>query len=530
MFTFKTRSLEFHALKTAFALGAVMLAGSCLKDDIPYPRIQANFLSIEADGVTAGPVIDSLNRTVSLAFPETADIYNVDITAYTLTPGAHIVGDSITGGIDLSQPKSVTLRLYQDYEWTITADRPIERYFTVSSQIGTAEIDVPGRRVIVTVSSKADLKAIEILTCKLGPQGATMTPELAGRTVDMSNSVEIEVDDWGHKSVWTIYTDTSDATVTTSSVDAWSMVAWVYGEAQAGRTNGFEYRLSGDTQWTRLPQSEVMSDGGSFRACLKHLSPGAGYEVRAFSDDEYGEVLEFTTGAVPQIPNSDFDQWWLDGKVWNPWPEGGEQVWDTGNKGATTLGTSNSMPTEDTSSGTGWAAMLETRFVGIGMIGKLAAGNIFVGRYVRTDGTNGVLSFGHPFSDKPTKVRGYMKYKTAPVSSVTAGFEYMKGLPDTCIIWCALIDQPEPLEIRTNPSNRQIFDPDGSYVVAYGKVEFGQDVNSYIPFEFELDYKSTSRTPRYILLTASASKYGDYFTGGNGAVLYVDNLELEYDY
>ncbi|MDE6331026.1 MAG: PCMD domain-containing protein, partial [Muribaculaceae bacterium] len=98
------------------------------------------------------------------------------------------------------------------------------------------------------------------------------------------------------------------------------------------------------------------------------------------------------------------------------------------------------------------------------------------------------------------------------------------------IIWCALIDQPEPLEIRTNPSNRQIFDPDGSYVVAYGKVEFGQDVNSYIPFEFELDYKSTSRTPRYILLTASASKYGDYFTGGNGAVLYVDDLELEYDY
>ncbi|MDE5642510.1 MAG: PCMD domain-containing protein, partial [Muribaculaceae bacterium] len=314
------------------------------------------------------------------------------------------------------------------------------------------------------------------------------------------------------------------------AVDAWTMVAWLYGEAESGRVNGFEYRLAGDAQWTTVPQQDIASDGGSFHACIKHLSPGTEYEARAYSGNEYGETISFTTGAVSQIPNSDFDQWWLDGKVWNPWPEGGPQVWDTGNKGATTLGTSNSMPTEDTSSGTGWAAMLETRFVGIGSIGKLAAGNIFVGRYVRTDGTNGVLSLGYGFTDRPTKVKGYLKYKTAPISSTTAGYEDLKGRPDTCIVWCALIDQNEPLEIRTNPNNRQVFDPSADYVVAYGRVQFGEDVENYIPFEFELDYRSTSRVPRYILITASASKYGDYFTGGNGAVLYVDDLVLDYDY
>ena len=57
-----------------------------------------------------------------------------------------------------------------------------------------------------------------------------------------------------------------------------------------------------------------------------------------------------------------------------------------------------------------------------------------------------------------------------------------------------------------------------------------KNVDNYTQFDFELKYSSTQRVPKYILITASASKYGDYFTGGNGAVLYVDDLELMYDY
>ena len=116
------------------------------------------------------------------------------------------------------------------------------------------------------------------------------------------------------------------------------------------------------------------------------------------------------------------------------------------------------------------------------------------------------------------------------ISSTTAGFGDLAGRPDTCIVWVALIDSEQPFEIRTNPNNRQLFDPDGPEVIAYGKIEFGENVPTYTPFEFTLDYKATDRVPRYILITASASKYGDYFTGGNGAVLYLDNFELKYDY
>lgn len=61
-------------------------------------------------------------------------------------------------------------------------------------------------------------------------------------------------------------------------------------------------------------------------------------------------------------------------------------------------------------------------------------------------------------------------------------------------------------------------------------MQCGEDVDTYVPFEVRLDYRSTSRVPKYLLITASASKYGDYFTGGNGATLWLDDLELVYDY
>lgn len=32
----------------------------------------------------------------------------------------------------------------------------------------------------------------------------------------------------------------------------------------------------------------------------------------------------------------------------------------------------------------------------------------------------------------------------------------------------------------------------------------------------------------YIIIVASSSKYGDYFTGGDGSIMYLDDLELVY--
>lgn len=519
----------WHGMAAVMAVLPLLLGG-CIKNDIPYPRIQPNFTEVEADGLLKAAEIDSASRFVTMTFDETVDIENVQITHYALSEGAQLVNGDLSQPLDLSKYYIVTLRLYQDYDWVIKGVQNIERYFTVENQIGSSVIDITAKRVVVTLPENIGLKHVKVLSMKLGQVNAITTPSFVGNEIDLTHPVEVTVKAFGRETVWTIHGETVQSTVETTSADAWTQVAWVYGAAIEGRDNGVEYKMAGTDQWIRVPESWVTFTGGTFCARIINLNPDTEYVARAYSDEEYGREVSFTTGSLLQVPNSSLSEWNKAGRVWNPWPEGGEPYWDTGNKGATTLGESNTTPTDDTSSGTGRAARLETKFVGIGPLGKIAAGNIFAGTYVRTDGTNGVLSFGRPFTQRPTRLRGYLKYNSVAISHTSSEFTKLKGEPDTCIVWVALIDSPEPFEIRTNPSNRKLFDPKGSEVIAYGSFQSGQSIPDYIPFEVELGYVSTSRVPKYLLIVASASKYGDYFTGGNGSVLCLDDLELLYDY
>ena len=79
-------------------------------------------------------------------------------------------------------------------------------------------------------------------------------------------------------------------------------------------------------------------------------------------------------------------------------------------------------------------------------------------------------------------------------------------------------------------------DVNGSDIIAYGKVESGiatstKDglVNGYEPFTIKLEYRSKTRKPTQIVIVGAASKYGDYFTGGKGSVLYLDEFSFVYD-
>ncbi|MDE6067151.1 MAG: PCMD domain-containing protein [Duncaniella sp.] len=513
------------------AVTAAVLTG-CIKNNIPYPYINVNFTTFDVEGSERPSAIDSIQRTVTVYLTEDVDIRNVVVNGFTLSPADGVWADSAAylNGIDMSSPLTTVLSLYQDYTWTITARQEIERYFTVEQQVGASVIDVPGHRIIAYVAQSAPINSLLVTSIKLAGGNAVMTPDLSGQRTDFTAPVHVDVTQYGRTERWTIYVVPTEETVTTERVDAWSCVAWLYGSAEEGKDNGFEYRRADSDSWVKLTADQLTIDGGSFTGRLTGLSPLTSYVARAYSDADYGAEIEFTTQGTAQLPNSDFEQWWLDGKVWDPWAEGGESFWDTGNKGATTLGTSNTYPSDDTPTGKGRSACLETRFVGIGPVGKLAAGNIFAGKYVKTDGTNGILSFGRPWTTRPTRLRGWMKYHSAAISSTTVGYENLKGEPDTGIIWIALIDTDEPFEIRTNPNNRQLFDPDGPAVVAYGKAEWNTDVTEWTRFEITLDYKSTSRVPKYLLCTGSASALGDYFTGGNGSVLMIDDFELMFDY
>lgn len=271
------------------------------KNDIPYPRIQPNFLTFNVEGQTKGTAIDSATRSVTVYLPETVDIYNVNVSDYTLSPGASMVSGDFSQPINLSKPYDVVLHLYQDWTWRITASQEIERYFTVSGQVGTSVIDVPGRRVVASVTKKTSLASVLVESIKLGAEGSTMLPDLEGKRVDFTNPVKVEVTEWGRTSTWTIFVEQSESDITTERIDAWTNVAWVYGSGEADKTNGVEYRIKGDTEWTKVSQNDIVSDGGSFYARILHLSPATTYEGRVYSDDIFGETINLRPGTAAQV-------------------------------------------------------------------------------------------------------------------------------------------------------------------------------------------------------------------------------------
>ena len=522
-----------NIIKICICTALALMLTACLKNDIPYPVIKVSFNSMVAEGQIKPSKIDKNEQTVTLYLDERVNLKNVQINTYEIDNTEATINKDITSGLDLTRPVDVILSLYQDYVWTIKAEQTIERYFALESQVGSSEVDFPGKRVVAYVPKSTDMTKIQVTAFKLGPADiTTYSPSIkAGDIVDFAKPKKIKVSYHDIVEDWTIYVERSEVDVSIDEVNAWTRVIWASGSAQEGKDNGIEYRRLGETNWTRVPKDEITYTGGTFLARIKGLQPTTAYEVRAYSNELVSSIRGVSTESELTVPNLNFDDWHLTGKIWNPWEEGGTSYWDTGNPGAATLGQSNSVPSDETWNGKpGKSAELNTRFVGIATVGKLGAGNIFTGVYRETQGTNGVLDFGRPFTGRPTKLRGHFKYKTGPIDYTNNEFTHLKGGPDTANIYIMLTDWEQPYEIRTNPANRQLIDRDDPHIIALGEILVGKNVDNWTEFVIELQYRSLARIPRYILITASASKYGDYFTGCSSATLCIDDFSLEWDY
>lgn len=505
----------------------------CIKNDIPYPHLDTEILEISADGEIKSATIDSEEQTVTLYLGETVNPEAVTINHIVLTDGAVLKYPDVKNTLNLAHPIVAVLYQFYDYDWVISAEQNIERYFTIEGQIGSTVIDEKNHRVVVDVPETADVSKLKVLSMKLAPAEVTVYSEnFVGKEVDFREPVQVLASYFGKIEKWTIYVRRTEVTITLNRVDAWSKVIWAYAAGESGKKLGVQYRMKGDAGWTEVPANMLTINGGEIIARISGVQETSEYEVRAYCGEEFTSATSVTTEAILTVPNMMLDQWSKDGKVWNPWGVDDEPYWDTGNKGATTLGESNVMPVEGcwNSPTTGTSAQLKTEFKGIGAIGKLAAGSVYTGQFVKVDGTNGILNFGRPFTGRPTKLHGYIKYKSAPISHASTDFAYMKNQPDTAQIYFALTDWAQPFEIRTNPKNQQLFDANSDAVIAYGTVTYGYDIDEYTEFVIELDYRATNRVPRYILIVCAASKYGDFFTGGVGSTLNVSNLWLDWEY
>lgn len=518
---------------------------SCIRNDIPFPVIVAGFESMSVPSAESVN-IDGQKQRVDIVLKEVADIHKVEVRDVVYTDASVKASWNIEGIHDLSRPVRITLSTFDDYEWCVSATQPIKRWFTVSSQVGESVIDVANCRVIARVSSSADLKNLSITSCKLGPESiSAYTPEIS--TIRDFSSVQSILVVYGDtKEIWNIYIEKSTSSVRMTRTDAWTKVVWLSAEGVSGQKNGFRYREKGTTQWVDV--SEVESAGGAFSVKISDLKPMTEYECVAYSGKEETDVVTFRTEAEVPIPNAGFEVYSKaeSSKYYSFYdPESGEpslttKWWDSGNKGSTTVGSSYTitMPdTDDKVEGRSSLLMASTY-----VIVKFAAGNIFTGEFGKTIGTSGgTIRLGRPFTVRPQKLTFWVKYKAGIITDKTFG-----GVPDgdptkpgdrdRGTLWIALGDwdyhkyggtTDSPIEVNTTDRST-FFNPDGENVIAYGQFVADKDINEWMKVEIPLQYKSTSRKPTHIIISAASSMLGDYFTGAAGSKMWIDDIRLEY--
>ncbi len=543
------------------ALTAGILTSCAIENDIPYPIIEASIESMTVEGqrgadqnTFTAATINKSARTVTLYVNDGVDLSRLQILSLKTTTGAELVVDdpnvcedyskfptsgfasldsiplSANTRVNFSQPVTFTLRTYQDYQWKVTVNQIIQRDIEIDGMTDYV-IDTTTRTVIIYVDPETDRTNLNVKKLNLGGEYGRVSPDPTLQK-DYSKPSTFNVScSWEEYSYeWTVYVYPDSGESSSSSTEAFAMTtrATVNGKIQSGKTPVVEYRKESETSWITVPSANVNVSSNTFSATLTGLSASTTYKYRINVDGSIGSEQSFTTATATPLENGSFDEWSSEaaanGTLWQPWST--SSFWDTGNRGATTIADSNSVPTSETCNGSGKAASLETKWV----VMKLASGNIFTGSYVRTDGTNGVLSFGREFKSFPSKLRINYKYTSATIDKIGEdALEYLKGRPDSCHIYIALTDWNQPLEIRTRPSERQLFDKNDSHVIAYAEYISGNSDSQYQQKDLVLNYRYTNRTPKYILIVASASKYGDYFTGGVGSKLLVDNFELIYD-
>lgn len=346
-------------------------------------------------------------------------------------------------------------------------------------------------------------------------------------------------DDMGNKRVlsWVI-TVSNDKIVTAQidETDVWAhkttLAATILNETTNAVT--FQYRKVGDSNWTTV---NAVKGNGVYTAAISGLTSNTTYEYRAYDGDKASSAIcTFKTEEETQPKNAGFEDWCKSGSVQIPAASTDELWWDTGNHGSASVGSNITNPDSEIKHSGNYSAKLKSEFV----VAKFAAGNIFVGKYLKTDGTNGILGWGREFNSRPTKLKGYVRYVTGTVDNVGDDSPISKGDTDMGQIYIAVGDwagtydskteETWPVIIRTKKSTRLLFDPEDSGIIGYGEKTFTENTSGdgMIEFEIPLDYRS-NRKPKDIVIVASASKYGDYFSGSTSSTMWIDDFELVYE-
>ena len=438
--------------------------------------------------------------------------------------------------MDFSQPVSFLLRLYQDYTWRVTAESDITRKVEIENQLGAALIDVDTRNAIVYVDSTAQpsLRDVHIKTLQLGRSNAVITPD-PQRITDFTRPRVFFVTSFGQTEEWTVSVAYPPKGMSFTTLAPWAKHATLKGTTRTGQVSAIYRELpavvsKAEGEWESVLASEIRIDEeGNFTLTFTHLKPATTYEFQVTVDGVSEEVKQFTTEAVQTVPNLSFDDWYKDGKSWYPNinldPE--NYFWDIGNKGSNAVGEANPTSPETADVIRGKAARMESKTVA----GVFAAGSFYTGAFNKVEGLNGAsLYFGRPFTGRPTALAGYYKYNCGTIDKAKDPYKELIGRPDTANIYMALFSGwSAPFLVNTNEGTFVDLTWNNDNLLAFGEIRQGQTIKDYTRFRIDLQYRDETTKPTYALIVASASVFGDYFTGSTSSVLLVDELELIYE-
>ncbi len=533
-----------------FTIVGLLLAlcmGGCIKNDLPYPVVELQITSIDVEGIIGEPVIDEAAHTVSVELEEQTDIQNVEIKSVSYTEGA-TPSKNIVGRHDMRSPVYVTLSLYQDYPWMIRATQNIKREFTVEGQIGATEWDVEKRTATAYVGFE-DHSNILVTSLKLAAADISTYEWADGVDPNDFSSVRyVYVTCHGRTERWDLYVKTTDVVVDVVRVDAWGKIMWLYGEGLSGTDLGFKYREKGSQEWNVV--EDVKVEGGSFSACVRGLHPLTDYEVVAYSGEDTSAIKSVTTESITPLENGGFENWTTIKKIVCPYLSEESAFWGTGNPGAAMVNATVTDKCADVRPGSAghYSAKLESKFANLAGIGKFAAGNLFVGKYISTVGTNGIVGFGRKFTSRPVALRFWIKYNCGDIDRIgtlPVGSTLEMGDKDTGSVFIALGDWTKeeygvdadglikgtddyPVVVDTR-DKATFFNPKSDAVIAYGEMFLNESIGEWQQVTIPLDYVTTSKIPTHIVIVTSASRLGDYFTGSTQSVMWLDDMELLYE-
>jgi hypothetical protein len=352
--------------------------------------------------------------------------------------------------------------------------------------------------------------------------------------------IEVEVDESTNTYTFTIDVPRkSSISLTTLQPNAWSTFATL-NAAVTSKTSEFDksgltlqWRQSGSEEWTNIASDALnIDDKDNVSVKIKGLTPETAYQyqlVYNFNGTEAkSSPMEFWTEAQTPLYNGGFENWWTSGKVVYP-NEQGVTFWDTSNPGSASFGGSNTTSTTEVVRSGSYAAKLESKYIVI----KFAAASIYTGQFGALVGTSGAwLNWGAEFTSRPTALKGWMQYAPKAINRVGSGLP--AGAPgknemDQCGMFCALLTESMVID-NTKMDEFPDLETDPR-VIAYGALPQEQNVDSKgqwkevnIPFV----YRDLTKKPTHLLIVFSSSKYGDYFHGGEGSTLYLDDFSFEY--